>query len=136
MDFLKSIGNDLLNGFSADDIPVFFARIFTAAIIAFIIRLIFNKINVNEEDGIMKHSVLMSIVVATVVPVAQFSISLGLIMTGLIISFILSIKSTNNREIIFTLITLLLASSVGAGYVVYSIIGALIAMLYALISKD
>ncbi len=136
MDFLRAIANDFLNGFSANDIPVFLSRIFFSGIIALLIKFLYKRKYKTEHTSIINHSVLLSITIAIVVPVAQFSISLGIIMAALIVAFILSFKVENYKEQIFVLVTLLLSSSIGAGYVIYTIIGAIIVLTYILISKD
>lgn len=137
MDFLKSIASDLLNGFSANDIPVFLARIFFAAVLAFVIKLIFKRKYKEEEASLINHLVLLSIAISIVVPIAQFSISLGLIIAGFIVALLTILRgAVTSKEAVYTLIGLLLASSIGAGYVLYSLIGAFLILVYSIISKD
>ena len=60
MDWIKAIANDLLNGFSADDIPVFLARIFFAGLLAMVFRLIFKKKYKNVEVTVLNHIVILA----------------------------------------------------------------------------
>lgn len=135
MNFLKSIANDLLNGFSADDIPVFIVRIFFSALVALLFRLIYSKKNPDETSGLVKYLVPISVAVCVVVPLAQFSISLGLVLSAIILGTLMNLKDSNNGQAIYVMFSMLFAASIGAGYVFYSLIGLIPLLVLLLIAK-
>ncbi|MFP5470711.1 MAG: hypothetical protein ACLGGV_03880 [Bacteroidia bacterium] len=135
MNFIKSIANDLLNGLSIEDIPVFLARIFFAGLVAFVFKMMYYKKHPNQESSIIKHLVSLSVAVCVVVPIAQFSISLGLILAAFIVGLFVNIKSNNTSELVFLFLSFLFSASIGAGYVVYSIVGLIPLLILLLIAK-
>ena len=134
MNWIKAIANDLLNGFSADDIPVFLARIFVAAVLAFVLKIIF-KLKHKDSGSIMSYIVPLSMAIAVVVPVAQFSISLGLILAAIVVGMFINLKPKTNVELIYATLVLLSASALGAGYVVYTLVGMVLVFVYLIVSK-
>jgi hypothetical protein len=134
MNWLKAIANDLLNGFSAGDVPVFVARIFAAALIALLLKIIF-KIKHKEGGLIIGYIVPLAMVIAIVTPITQFSISLGLIVAAIIVGMFINLKPKSNAELIYSSIGLISASALGAGYVVYTLAGMVLVFVYLIISK-
>lgn len=136
MNFILSLASDLLNGFSANDIPVFLARIFAAALVAFIFRYLFKrKYKDSESKDLIKYMIPLSMLVAIIVPIAQFSIALGIIMAAFILALFRRKEEGNTVEYVYVLMSLLSASAIGAGYVVFTFLGLIFVWIYLIIAK-
>jgi len=135
MNFLKSIANDMLNGFSVEDIPVFIARIFFAALVALVFKHIYSKKYSDESSALIRYLIPLSVAICVVVPIAQFSISLGLILSAIMVVVLVNIKSSNSGELLYVLFSLLFSASIGAGYVVYSLVGLIPVVVLLLFAK-
>lgn len=136
MDIIKSLLNDMLNGMSVNDIPIYLVRLFLSGLIAFILKLIYNKAFTDDKENLMRYVVGFSIVLSAVIPLAQYSISFGIIISALLILLSKNITFKSNKEVVFFVLTLFLSSTIGLGYVIYGLIGFIITLVYILISKD
>lgn len=134
MNFISSLASDLLNGFSANDIPVFLSRIFISAFVAYVFKLIFKK-KYKNTDG-LDYIVSLSILLCIVVPIAQFSISLGIIIGVIILGLLLSFKEKSLKSTVYLSMAFISSITIGSGYVIYALLGLSILFTYLLISKD
>ncbi|HIP35287.1 MAG TPA: hypothetical protein EYG85_00355 [Crocinitomix sp.] len=114
METLKNILIDSLNGFSANDIPLFIFQILVAGLLAHIFQIVVNK---KLKTSIITNSALIATTIAILSAIVKYSLPFSI----LALAIILWLKPKQN-DTYMSKITLFIVGFIGVGCGVGSVI--------------
>ncbi len=127
MEAIKNLIVDCLNGFSFDQIPLFFFQLLIAGLLAHVFQLLLNK---KMGEKIIENGALIAVGIAILTAVVKYNEPFA-ILGAAVILILLKGESKSKLETLALVMVLILGVSCGIGSVVLAILGA--CMIYALI---
>lgn len=122
---MKKILINSLNGFSANDIPMFIFQLLVAALLVRLVQLVWSK-KFNAERG--NYFVVMALVFTFMAIVAKYSLPFAVLSVGVILWLGKSENQTENRQLL-KLIVGLIGIGVGSFNIVLTIMLTLLILM-------
>ena len=126
MDLIKNILIDSLNGFSANDLPLFIFQILVSGFLAHVTQVVINK---KFKTGVICNSALIAVSITVLASIVKYSLPFAVLGLGLILLF----KSNKQNESTLSKVALLIMGLIGLGCGVGSVIQTIIGVVFILL---
>jgi hypothetical protein len=127
MEAIKNLLVDCLNGFSLDQIPLFFFQLLVAGLLAHVFQLLLNK---KMDEKLVENAALIAVGMAVLAAVVKYNEPFA-ILGAAVILILLKGETKSKLETLALVMVLIFGVTCGIGSVVLAALGALV--IYALI---